>query len=73
MLSEWTFNTISPFYKSKEDIQNCNNYKGIKLLSHTMKLWQRAIKRRLRKHISLSENEFDFVPGRLAMEVIHLL
>lgn len=29
-------------YKNK-DIQNCNNYRGIKLLSHNMKVWERIV------------------------------
>ena len=29
-----------PIYKNKGDIQSCMNYRGIKLMSHTMKLWK---------------------------------
>ena len=28
-------------YKGKGDIKKCGNYRGIKLMSHTMKLWER--------------------------------
>ncbi|XP_070054103.1 uncharacterized protein [Nicotiana tomentosiformis] len=35
---EWRRNTMVPVYKNKGDIQNCNNYRGIKFLSHTMKV-----------------------------------
>jgi len=38
-----------------------------------MKLWERVIKRRLWKDISISENQFGFMPGRLTIEVIYLL
>ena len=29
---------IIPIYKEKRDIQDCGNYRGIKLMSHTMKI-----------------------------------
>ena len=38
MLREWRFNTVIPSYKNKGDIQDCNNYRDIKLLGHTIKL-----------------------------------
>jgi len=38
MPREWRFSTVIPLYKNKGDIQDGNNYRGIKLLSHTMKL-----------------------------------
>jgi len=40
MPQEWRHSTIIPSYKNKGDAQNCNNYRSIKLLSHTMKLWE---------------------------------
>nr|GEW32175.1 hypothetical protein [Tanacetum cinerariifolium] len=50
---------------NKGDAQACSNYRGIKLLSHTMKLWERVIERRLRKETKVSENQFGFMPGRV--------
>jgi len=73
MPQEWRHSTIIPLYKNKGDAQNCNNYRGIKLLSHTIKLWERVIKGRLRTTIEISENQFGFRPGRSTIEAIHLL
>ena len=39
MPEEWR-GTLIPIYKNKGDIQNCGNYRGIKLMTHTMKLWE---------------------------------
>jgi len=43
------------------------------LLSHMMKLWERVIERRLRKDVSISENQFGFMPRRSTIEAIYLL
>ncbi|KAF3671399.1 putative pre-mRNA-processing factor 6-like [Capsicum annuum] len=59
--------------KNKGDIQSCNNYKGIKLLSHTMKIWERVVELRLRRIVSISENQFRFMLGRSTTEAIHLV
>jgi hypothetical protein len=34
-------------------------------MSHIMKLWERIIEHRLRGVINITENQFDFMPGRL--------
>ena len=31
---------LVPIFKNKRDAQSCTNYRGIKLMSHTMKLWK---------------------------------
>ncbi|GJW85459.1 hypothetical protein Tco_0158604 [Tanacetum coccineum] len=46
---EWRLSEFIPIYKNKGDAQTCSNYRGIKLLSHTMKLWERVIERMLRR------------------------
>jgi len=38
-----------------------------------MKLWEMVIERRLRKDVSISENQFGFMPGRSTIEAIYLL
>ena len=42
-------------------------------MSHTMKLWERVIERRLRRTTNVSENQFGFMPGRSTMKAIFLL
>jgi len=43
------------------------------LLSHTMKLWERVIERRLQKDVSISENQFGFMPSKSTIKAIYLL
>ena len=73
MPEEWKVSTLIPLFKSKGDAQVCGSYKGIKLLSHTMKLWKRVIEKRIRREIVIRENQFGFMPGRSTTEAIHLL
>lgn len=62
-----------PIYKNKQDIQSCVSYRGIKLMSHMMKLWERVVKQRLRQGTSILENQFGFMPGRSTTEAIYLM
>ena len=64
MLDEWRKSILVPIYKNKGEIQSCTNYRGIKLMCHTIKLWERAIEQRLRHETTISENRFGFMPGR---------
>ena len=41
MSEEWRRSVLIPLYKNKGDAQCCGNYRGIKLMSHTMKIWER--------------------------------
>ena len=42
MEEEWRRSILVPTFKNKGDVQSCTNYRGIKLMSHTMKLWERV-------------------------------
>ena len=73
MPDEWRRSTLVPIFKNKGDIQNCTNYQGIKLMSHTMKLWERVIENCLRRVTTVSKNQFGFMSGRSTMEAIFLI
>ena len=64
MPEEWKKSVLIPIYKNKWDAQCCNTYRGIKLISHTMKVWQRIIKARLRDRVEISEQQYGFMPGK---------
>jgi hypothetical protein len=73
MLDEWRWCILVPIFKNKGDVQSCTNYRGIKLMSDTMKLWERIIEHRLRGVTNVTKNQFDFMPERLTMEAIFLI
>ncbi len=37
MPSSWRYSEIKPIYKGKGSVLDCGNYRGIKLMSHTIK------------------------------------
>ncbi|XP_071713011.1 uncharacterized protein [Rutidosis leptorrhynchoides] len=73
MPMEWRLSETIPIYKNKGNAQICGSYRGIKLLSHTTKLWERVIETRLRRITSISENQFGFMPGRSSIDLIHII
>ena len=54
MPEEWKSVLIS-IYKNKGDAQDCGSYRETKLMSHTMKIWERIIKARLRNRLQISK------------------
>ncbi|XP_019227419.1 PREDICTED: uncharacterized protein LOC109208723 [Nicotiana attenuata] len=72
MPDEWRCSLMIPLFKNKGDIQNCNNCWGIKLLSHTMKVWERVVEGRVRRAVSISENQFGERKRDLHMVFIDL-
>ena len=70
---EWRRRVLVPLYKGKGDIKECGNYRGIKLMSRTMKLWERVIEARTRKKMKIAEQQFGFVPGRSITDEIFCL
>ena len=63
MPDEWRESTSTPIYTDKGDHMNCSNYRGIKLLSHTMKLWERIFDQRLRDTVTISDGQCGFKSG----------
>jgi len=73
MPKAWRESVIVPIFKGKGDIQDCSNYRGIKLMSHTMKLWERILERRLRQMVEISSNQFGLMAGRSTTDAIFAL
>ena len=47
---EWRTSTITPIYKQKRDPLECNNFRSITLLSHTLKLRERVVGKQIEKN-----------------------
>ena len=64
MPEEWRDSVIVPIFEEKGDIQDCGNFSGIKMISHTMKIWETVIDRRVREETNIREEQFGFMQGR---------
>ena len=73
MPSDWRKSRMVHIFKANGDVLECNNYRGIKLLSHTMKLWERMTEARLREITKIADNQFRFRPGKSTTEPIFAL
>ena len=71
--SAWRNSILVPIFKEKGDVQECNNYRGIKLLTHTFKIWEKVVDRRLRERTEIHESQFGFMPGRSTTDAIFIL
>ncbi|KAK3518931.1 hypothetical protein QTP70_015520 [Hemibagrus guttatus] len=59
--------------QNKGDVQSCSNYRGIKLMSHTMKVWERVVEARLRKVVEICEQQHDFMTRKSITDAIFAL
>ena len=73
MPSAWRQSILIPMFKGKGDIQEFKNYRGIKLLSHTFKIWEKVVDRRMRQCTNIHESQFGFMPGRSTTDAIFIL
>ena len=73
MSEEWRRSVLIPIYKNKADAQCCGNYRGIKLMSHTKKVWERIIEARLNDGVEISKQQNGFMPGKGTTDVTYAL
>ena len=73
MPEEWRDSMLIPIFKNKGDVQSCSNYRGIKLISHTMKLWERIVEKRLRRDLKFSNQQYGFMPGKSTTDALFAL
>ena len=73
MPEEWRKSVLIPIYETKGDTQCCGNYRGIKPISHTIKVWERIIETRLRDIVEITKQQYGFMPGKKTTNVMFAL
>ena len=59
--NDWSKSRMVSVYKGKGDALDCGSYKGIKLLEHVMKLFERIIEVRIRGTVCINSMQFGFM------------
>ena len=60
MPHEWQTNVLVPILKEKEDVRNCNIYRGVKLIEHAMKIVERVLEKRNEELVNIDSMQFGF-------------
>ena len=70
---EWLKSEIVPIYKQKGDPLECGNYRGIKILEHSMKVLEKVLDKRLREIVDINEMQFGFRKGKGTTDAIFVV
>ena len=71
--AEWKESITIPIFKGKGDPLQCDKYRGLRLLEHSMKVWEKILDSRLKLVVKISNNQFGFTSGRSTTDAIHIL
>ena len=65
---------LIPIYKNKGDVNvhSCRNNRGIKFMSHTLKLWERIVDARLREEVPICEQHNGVTLGRASSYICNI-
>ena len=70
---EWTESFTVAIYKGKGDPLECGKHRGLRLLEHSMKIFEKVLDRRLRKMVNIADGQFGFMPGKSCTDAIFVL
>ena len=73
MPDDWGNSLTVPVFKGKGDALTCGKYRGIRLLEHAMKLWEKILEGRLREVVKVDENQFGFQQGKATTDAIFIM
>lgn len=69
---DWNTSVIVNCFKNKGEATIRSNYRGLKLLEHTMKVFERIIEQKIREDVDIDDMQFGFMPGKGTMDAIFI-
>ena len=70
---EWQTIVLVPIFKRRGNVRNCNIYRQIKLLEHTIKVVERVPERRIQELVNIDAMQFDLMPGRGTTDALFVM
>ena len=69
---DWNTSIIVNCFKNKGEAVERGNYRGLKLLEHTMKVFERVIETKIREKVKIDDMQFGFMPGKGTTDAIFI-
>ena len=73
MPEEWKKSAIVPIYKQNGDPREYRNFRGITLLEYGLKMFEKILKRRLRKLITVNNMQYGFSSGKGTTDAVFII
>ena len=73
MPEEWEDSLTISVYKGKGDAFTCSKHRGVRLLEHGMKLWEKVLEERLRRLVSIDESQFSYQKGKSTTDALFVM
>ena len=70
--NDWEMSIIINCFKGKGDAVEQGNFRGLKLLEHLMKVFERVIEKYIQDAVDIDEMQFGFMPGKGTMDAIFI-
>ena len=70
---DWEKSIIINLFKGKGDAVERGNFRGLKLLEHLMKVFEKVIESHIRDVINIDDMQFGFMPGKGTMDAVFMV
>ena len=70
---QWSDSFTIPVYKGKGDVLMVDKHRGVRLLEHDMKVYEKTLEWRLREIVDINENQFGFQQGKSTVDAIFII
>ena len=70
---KWSKSITVPLFKGKGDALECGKYRGLRLLEHGMKIWERVLMKKLEVYVHIHDHQFGFARGKSTTDAIFLI
>ena len=71
--SDWNLSHNVSLYKGKGDALSRDNFRGLKMLDHAMKIIERVLDSVIRPQVDIDSMQFGFMPGRGTTDATFIL
>ena len=73
MSEDWAISVAIPVFRGKVYIIDCGIYSCVKLLEYAMNIAEKALKKEMRKIVTMDDLQFGFLPGKGANDAVFTL
>ena len=70
---DWKNSFTIPIYKGKGENLVCQNYRGIRLLEHGLKIYEKILEKRLENIVKIENCHFGFLKGKSTTDAIFII